>query len=184
MNVFEFNATKLRELHADVHSTYARRHEGKHSRKIRDRKGWTDWHEACERCRNSYDDLAFPGGLERAMALLKKKDNCIIELSVQFLEADPWFYRSGYLKEDIIRVLRQVPLSMDQRMRLQKVIVARIQSPNTPREFRWYCRLAPYVSDSNFETYVATFAGQSDSIQSWHARWVVSQLRASGGLRR
>jgi hypothetical protein len=111
------------------------------------------------------------------MSLLAKKDAGTIEMVVRFLEADPWFFRSGYLKADMIKHLRQAPLNEGQRKRLQQVIMARIQREDTPREFRWYCRLAPFVSDPTFEHQVAGLAEPSGSVQSRHALWVLTQLR-------
>lgn len=169
MNVFKSNAAQIQDLDDAVHATFARRNEGDKRRKARNRKAWE---EACLQFHLRYDNLAFPGGLGRAMSLLAKKDPGTIELVVQFLEADPWFFRSGYLKADMIKPLRQASLNGDQRNRLQQVIIARIQGQETPREFRWYCRLAPFVSDQSFEQQVAGFAEAAGSVQSRHALWV------------
>src|SRR5437868_5972807 len=49
--------------------------------------------------------LAFPGGLGHELRLLENGDLRAIELAVCFLEADPWFFRSGYIKADLIKQL-------------------------------------------------------------------------------
>lgn len=53
------------------------------------------WIEACRQFHLSYDQLAFPGGLGESMRRLIEKDPVTIESAVQFLEADPMFFRSG-----------------------------------------------------------------------------------------
>jgi hypothetical protein len=173
VNVFESNAAQLRDLHAATKATFARRDESNAQ--------WEAWQEACLRFNTSYDALAFPGGIGIAMSLLEKNDPNTIEMVVQFLEADPWYFHSGYHKADMLKQLRHAPLSEVQRKRLQQVIVARIQEPETPREFRWYCHLAPFISDVDFERQVTGLAESADSVRARHAQWVWSQLRSARG---
>ncbi len=176
MNVFETNGAQLRELHAAIKNTFRRRNEGDSQ--------WKAWEEACRRFHASYDALAFPGGLANAMSLLAKNDPGTLEMVVRFLEADPWFFRSGYHKEYMIKALRKAPLTEDQRKRLQQVILARIQDRKTPREFRRYCRLARFVADADFERVVAALAESSGSARSRHAQWVLAQIRPGRGSSR
>ena len=49
-----------------------------------------------------------------------------VETGVAFLEADPWFFRSGYEKQKIIQHLKRAPLTDAQRMRLARVVLAAI----------------------------------------------------------
>lgn len=64
---------------------------------------------------------------EQALELLQLGDPSGAEYAVAYLEADPWYFRSGYLKGRIARWLRQVGLSDDHRDRLRGVILAAIQ---------------------------------------------------------
>jgi len=95
-NLFLSNAAKLRELHDAIHTTLQHRGENPAA-----------WEEACRRFHVEYDSLAFPGGLEKAFSQLKAGDPGMIEMVVQFLEADPYFFRSGYHKEAFIKHLCQ-----------------------------------------------------------------------------
>jgi hypothetical protein len=169
-DVFESNAAQLRELHNAIQAAYARRIEGDVQ--------WKAWQEVCRRFHSSYDALAFPGGLGNAMSLLAKRDPTAIEMVVRFLEADPWYFRSGYHKEYMIKELRKIPLTEEQRKRLQQVILARIQEPKTPLGFRRYCRLARFVSDDGFERHVADLVEPSGSVRARHAQWVLAQIRS------
>jgi len=161
--IFEGNAAELRALEAEVHRTYEKRLE-------------IAWREACERFHARYDRLAFPGGLAKAMSLLAANDPNTIETAVRFLEADPWFFRSGYIKADILRQLRRAPLNNDQRDRLRQAILTRIRGEDR-REFRWWCRLAPYVTDPEFERSITDLTLSSVELVSRHARWALEHLK-------
>ncbi len=99
-----------------------------------------------------------------------------IESAVQFLKADPIFFRSGYIKEDILERLRGIPLDPTQKRRLQQLILARIMEPRVKREFRRYCRLAPFVTDPLFEEQIAVLA-KSSGVELKHAQWVLEHLK-------
>lgn len=110
------------------------------------------------------------------MGRLTANDPNAVESAVTFLEADPFFYRSGYIKEDLLERLRWAPLSPDQKYRLQRVIHSRIHDDRTKREFRRYCRLAPFVADSRFESEITSLAGSPET-NSQRAQWVLEHLR-------
>jgi hypothetical protein len=171
LNVFEANAAELRRMKEAVKAAWLRRNDGDVHRRV--------WQEALERFHSSYCDLAFPGGIAKAFVLLEKNDPDGVEMVVRFLEADPWYFRSGYHKAEMLRLLRKTPLTEDQRKRLQQVILARVESRYTPREFRWYCRLARFVSDRDFEQEIARLAEQPRTIRGQHACWVLTQIRAA-----
>jgi hypothetical protein len=166
-DLIESHAAKLRELH-EVWVTFRIRDEGDAQREA--------WSEACRRFHSSYDELAFPGGLSNAMSMLPAKNPTTIEVAVRFLESDPWFFRSGYIKAELMKHLRRVPLSEDQRIRLQQVILARVREAKNRRELRWYCRLARVVTDRAFE-------GELRAIGSRHAEWVLAVLTISPNQR-
>lgn len=116
----------------------------------------------------------FSGWPWRIHAATYREDPVTIESAVQFLEADPMFFRSGYIKEEFLEHLsRGIPLNDDQKKRLQQVFLLRVRERRTRREFRRYCRLAPAVSDPSFEKQIAKLAGSSGEYQSmlngfWH----------------
>jgi hypothetical protein len=167
-NVYESNAARLRELDAAIKTTCKKRHE-----RARQMKAWED---ACRTFHESFDRLAFPGGLAKAMHSVKAGDSAVLEMAVRFLEADPRFFRSGYIKADLIKLIRQAQLGDDQRVRLQQVILTRIQGQDV-REFRSYCQLARVISDADFESQVVALAASPVSQISRHAKWVLAQLQ-------
>ena len=168
-SLIEINAAKLRELHQEIKRTLLKRGQ--------DEKSTEAWSNACREFHYSYDALAFPGGLGRAMSLLPQNDLETIEQSIRFLEADPFYFRSGYIKADIIKHLRRMPLHESQKKRLQKVIIDRIYD-KARREFRWYCRLAKYVTDLDFELQLVELAAvDAPKFVALQAQWVLAQLK-------
>lgn len=49
-------------------------------------------------------------------------------MAIQFIEEDPWFFRSGYTKETILRRLKHAPLTHNQRVRLLDLLPRSITS--------------------------------------------------------
>ena len=168
--MFEANAAKLKDLHDAIHTALRRRSESPACRAV--------WQEACRRFHSEYDSLAFPGGLGKAFSLMEAGDPTTIEMVVGFLEADPYFVRSGYHKEVFIKHLCRNPLSEDQKERLRQVILARIRGRDR-REFRAYCRLARVVTDPAFQKQVAEMAGPSRGTVPRHAQRVIDYLKST-----
>jgi len=110
---------------------------------------------AAEQFHRLYDQLAFPGGLQAGMALLKKNDASITELAITYLEANPYFFRSGYIKEEIAHILKRAPLSQDQKERLYKVLLSSA-SDKDQRKWKAYCNLATVIANSDFCTQLNT----------------------------
>lgn len=77
-----------------------------------------------------------------------------MEDSILFLEVDPWFFRSGYLKERLIRGLKAAPRDERDNLRLRNIIWNVANGPNR-REFRKYCSLALKVTTKDFEMLIA-----------------------------
>ncbi len=123
------NAARLRQLHERIHETFQARPHG------------PEHHAACDEFHKAYDSMAFPGGLSAGLKRLKNSDPEAVELALQFLQADPYFFGSGYIKENILRQFKRFPLTKDQHLRLAALIVRSIDGGGR-REFRGYSRLA------------------------------------------
>lgn len=100
--------------------------------------------ELVERFYNAVE-AAYPPGFWQYYERLKNGDARGVEMAIEFLEADPWFFRSGYIKANLARFLKHVPLSKQQVRRLEKVLLKIVDERNT-QEFRNYCRLARIVA--------------------------------------
>jgi hypothetical protein len=171
MNAFEANAAELEKLRERVDETFRRRGTGP--------EHVAAWEEAARAFHAAYDRLAFPGGLGREFELLKVGDVTAIEMAIQFLEANPWCFRSGYIKADILKMLRKHALSDDQCARMRKVVLERVRG-RPVRETRVYARFAPKVSTPQFEVEVLNVAENADRHAARHAQWVLDCLKSAG----
>jgi hypothetical protein len=161
------HAQALREMNEEIQSTF----------KLRDRSPdhRSAWSKACERFHRTYDQLAFPGGLSDGLRRLSEADASVVDTAITFLEVDPWFFRSGYIKTDLIRYLKRTPLTDSQLERLRSVVLARIAGPDR-REFRSYAQLASHLSTPEFERAVRDATTSDDSGVARRARWVLQAL--------
>ena len=72
------------------------------------------------------------------------------ESAIKFLEFDPYYYRSGYIKSKLLVRLKQLKLNASEIKRLQKVVCNAILSPLPKREFKYYARLLKNVGTPEF----------------------------------
>ncbi|TDB26525.1 hypothetical protein ATCM_02000 [Stenotrophomonas sp. ATCM1_4] len=114
--LIQSNAEEVAQLHARVHETFAQRDRSPDKRQ--------EWERACEIFHSRYNELAFPGGFEEALDRIVAGDAESMEAAICFLELRPYFFRSGYMFESILRRAKRAPLSQEQVARLQHVIQA------------------------------------------------------------
>ncbi|MBV9825252.1 MAG: hypothetical protein JO001_06225 [Alphaproteobacteria bacterium] len=111
------NAATLRELHRRIHETFLHRDETT--------EGYHEWGDTCKQFHASYDQLAFPGGYDRALDRIVDGDPNAVESAICFLERRPYFFRSGYMFQKLLRRVGHAPLTNDQARRFQQVLVKR-----------------------------------------------------------
>jgi hypothetical protein len=169
-SLFQSNAERLRALQAAVYEAVQTR-----DKSVKHRK---DWQDTSATFFASYDRLAFPGGLDSQMTRLKEGNGEAVEMAVQFLEENPEFFRAGYIKENVLRLLKRVALTKEQEGRLREVVLDRIQGEDR-REFRRYCHLAAHLCNGELRSKVAALAESTDSRTRRHAKWVLEALPKS-----
>ena len=103
------NARLIFQLHQRIHKTFAHRDDNDQSRAL--------WENACSEFHSKYSELAFPGGTSDIRERLRAGDKGTIEYALDFIDVRPYFFRSGYMYKDFLRVLRNCPLSETQRKR-------------------------------------------------------------------
>jgi hypothetical protein len=111
----------------------------------------------------AYDRLAFPGGLSQGFELLKAHDPNAIDTAIAYLIADPYFFRSGYIKKDIAVILKKAPLTKEQILLLQDCLFNAIEH-KARQEYREYCRLARKIADEAFANRIRDFITHSDNV--------------------
>ena len=107
------NAAQIVQLHRRIGETFIFRDEGPEQR--------AEWSQACENFHDNYEELAFPGGARDARHRMRAGEFEAIEYAIAFLEVRPYFFRSGYMYHEFMRVLRNCPLSGSQRKRYDRI---------------------------------------------------------------
>lgn len=111
------------------------------------------WQAACEEFHSRYENLCFPGG-GAMFARVRSGDPAAIEAAVQFLLADPYHFRSGYLKERLWRWLANLPLSASARNRLERAALSYLDR-RPCREFTAMCKAMARIGRAQFWSQVA-----------------------------
>ena len=146
------NAQKINQLKYAIKASFKERNENPIA-----------WQNACKVFHELYDSLAFPGGLEKGLVLLKKQHPEVIVAALSYLEADPFCFRSGYVKQKLAGLLKKVNLTSSQIDQLQDFLIVAVGSIGR-REFREYCRLAKYIADDKFCKRLQDIIEKSDDL--------------------
>jgi hypothetical protein len=114
---------------------------------------------------------------EALASVLRHGDPVAVEAAVRSLEADPWFFGSGYAKQNVIRRLVQLDLPSDIRERLQDVVLVRIER-NRGQGLRYYCRLARAVDTPALRDALHALLDNTSVDVRRRAAWVLDSLDA------
>ena len=126
------------------------------------------WYAAIER--------AYLPGFEENVVRLRAGDAAGMEGAVSFLEADPLFYRTGYIKSKLIRYVKRPLLTPEYVRRLQQVVLA-VVDKRDDRDFRAFCRLARKVDTPDLREQLTRRLTHEDPNVRRRARWVLEAMR-------
>ena len=84
------------------------------------------------------------------LAVLSSGETDAKESAIKFLEFDPYYYRSGYIKSKLLVRLKQLKLNASEIKRLQKVVCNAILSPLPKSEFKYYAGLLKNIGTPEF----------------------------------
>jgi len=159
-------SARLGELHAQVHRTFLHRD--------RDEKARLEWGRACDafHARVSPMDRYIDRACEKARY---SDDRRLLEFVVCFLEVDPWFFRSGYLKQIFLTRLKRSDLDEATQERLRKVLLGIVARRGT-REFKHYCRLAAVIADESLVSALEKAGESTDGAIARRARWMLGVI--------
>lgn len=159
------NAAKLRALHDEMIVAWREQPHGPRH------------HAAATAFHTNYDAFAFPGGLDAGLEALRNQDPVAIENAIRFLEADPLFDRSGYIKEKLIGRLKQAPVSTQQLQRLRIVVLRSLASWRMPHAI---ARLAPKVHSPSFARDLNAALDSSNERVRIRAKRMLQVLQSAG----
>lgn len=138
----------------------------------RDAQARSVWDELLPQFREAIDEV-HPADFWSNFHLLRNGDAAGLESGIEFLEADPWFFRSGYIKEWIIQAVKKMDLSEEFKERLRNVIGSVVQKQDHRREVLFYCRLARKVYNTEFIGKLQLLKAHPDHSTSRRARAVL-----------
>ena len=67
-------------------------------------------------------DRLFPGGYAKTFERLQAGDGSAVEFALSFVEVQPYFFRSQYIRTQLIRKLKHTTLSSSQAERLKQIL--------------------------------------------------------------
>lgn len=145
----------LRFLHEAIH----------HAVPFRDRSPSADeaWRLACSDFH--YHTSLLDPYFARVWNEPELEDQETIEFVITFLELDPRFFRSGYLKEVMLKKIGRAELSRHQVSRLRAVLLDAVLQRGG-REFRRYCRLAARIGDDNLRAELDALLANDNEVAS------------------
>jgi hypothetical protein len=118
---------------------------------------WADWRVAVESLRIA-EQLTYQNPLWRRLkAALATGDATAREAALVYLEADPWCFRSGYEKAELMKSLSRLDLDNDDRDRVRRIVLHVVQQPPR-REFRHLVGLAASIHDAELDRRLDTLA--------------------------
>ena len=172
---YDLRAAEAQAAHRAVHTTFAqlRRREDPHD------PATAAWLSAIARFRAAVE-AAYPPGFWDDVALLANGDTDGLETAIRFLEADPYFDRSGYVKADLLRLIKRLPLDLEQMTRFRAVVIDAVERRGG-REFRGYCRLARRLDGAELRGALAKQARSGDAAIRRRAGWMLKVLGAQSG---
>jgi hypothetical protein len=165
-DLIESESAKLRELHAAVRQTVA----------LRDRSDWgfNQWKSACTKFHSHVSPL------DRYLVPACQQDHYadaeLLEFVVRILELNPWFFRSGYLKGELITRLKRSKMNEATKERLRRVALDAVNRRAT-REFKYYCRLATAIANDELIAALESASSGTTSSRSSRARMMLLQIQ-------
>lgn len=161
----------VNEAQREVHAAF---------KEVRDRNDSNDpptrrWHHAIAVFRAAYAQV-YAESLKDVDTGRKRASEIDTADMLDFLEADPLFDRSGYMKEKLLRELKRRKLDHYQRRRLQKIILSVVEKNDYRREFLRYCRAAANVDDERFRSDLNVLEQSDKPHVAQRANWVLAAL--------
>lgn len=143
----------VNEAQAEVHVAFA----AVVNRNDEDDPRTKRWHDAIAAFRAA-SERVYSDPLQQFDQGIKRVSEIDTVDMLDFLEADPVFYGSGYMKEKLLRELKRRKMDSREVERIRAIIINIIRTPDHHREFSDYCRVATAVADERFRDEIESLA--------------------------
>lgn len=169
-------STKLDSLNKRIKETFRTRDRG-----VEERERWS---RACAEFHSRYQELFYPGG-DASLDALKFHEPAAIQLAIDFLDADPRHFRSGYIKEEVWRRIRNAPLIQEDKTRLENIAIKYLDR-RISRDFWAMARVMAVIAPKKFWDQVRTVAESEEPPKKSRAQYLLAyeQGAAVGGRNR
>lgn len=156
------NAKILTRLHEAIDDSFPKRN--------RSDSHFAAWQRACEEFHAQYWTLFYPGGQDCLMGL-QQCDRKSVQTAINFLEVDPYYFRSGYTKEYIWKYITRCQLSSLEIERLHLIGISYTER-QICREFWYMCRAMTRLPANGFWEAVYQKIQTDDSFVSQRASYL------------
>lgn len=157
------NSDELRTLKERIRTTYAeRRRSSEHT---------AEWEQACAEFHSRFDALSFPGG-NAVFERVRQNDPDALEAALRFLVADPYHYRSGYMKEYLWKWLAHRNLSKSAVKRLEQAALGYLDR-RISREFWAMCKTMAHIGTTAFWLNVASKVQSREPLEATRAYYLL-----------
>ncbi len=160
--------TEVRALISEIDATY----------ELRDltKRRYAAWEIACAALhayRSPIDDL-----LDACEIKDFSKHPELRDFAFTYVETSPYFFRSGYTMERVLRTIKRLDFSESEQAILRATILKRI-THGARREFKHLCRLIPKIKTKSFESTLQDLAKSDQKSIRFRATLALSYLTSS-----
>lgn len=163
---------KKNDLHSKLWETFRRREKSAHAH--------SDWKRAAKQFRefsSEVDEL-----VERCLSENMSQDKGLRDFAFCYVISDPYFFRSGYILERLVRRIKKLDLSDAEKQFIQELILRRIDQ-KALRNFRDICRLIPKVETTGFSNAIAERVRSKEPSIRHRAEFAASYLPSHSKVR-
>ena len=130
---------QIKNLHAAIHVTVKHRDASPSQHEL--------WLRACDKFHAYRPPIA---GLLEACEMQGIADFADLRaFAFAYVAVDPYYYRSGYTMERLLRQIKRLDVSEPEKASLRSTILTRIDR-GARREFRHLCRTIPQIKTASF----------------------------------
>lgn len=139
---------------------------------------WAKTREAWEEAAREFHAAvaaAYPADFAETLDLARAGDAQALDRLLDFLEADPMFFRSGYVKAQVARIAKTAILTPRQLQRVERIVLNLVDR-RASQEFRHYCRLAFRVDSAALRAALREKSEVVDLKVARRAAWMLAYL--------
>lgn len=163
---------EVNELHQKLRKTVEHREKSSHQHE--------QWQRAAKRFREYHSPVY--DIVEQCLKFGLLHDQKLREFAFEYINLDPYFFRSGYMLESLLQRVKKLPLTDSEKTSIQRLILRRIET-RALRNFRRICRLIHMVDSEGFHSEVSNRAKSIDPQVKRRAEFALAYFPINGRRR-